>query len=55
MRPSPLCAGRSDGAAMAMNANVLGSSMIAGIPHVTCELRLSNSTDCRQSVDKSNG
>jgi len=40
-------------AAMAMNANVLGSSMIAGVPHVTCELRLSNSTRLAgQSVDK---
>jgi Trk K+ transport system NAD-binding subunit len=40
-------------AAMAMNANVLGSSMIAGVPHVTCELKLSNSTRLAgQSVDK---
>jgi hypothetical protein len=27
-----------------MNANVLGSSMIAGVPHVTCELKLPGNT-----------
>jgi len=31
-------------AAMAMNASVLGSSMIAGVPHVTCELKLPSNT-----------
>jgi len=40
-------------AAMAMNANVLGSSMIAGVPHVTCELRLPSDTPLAgQSVGK---
>lgn len=40
-------------AAMAMNANVLGASLIAGVPHVTCELKLSNDTRLAgQSIDK---
>jgi Trk K+ transport system NAD-binding subunit len=40
-------------AAMAMNAHVLGSSLIAGVPHVTCELKLSNDTRLAgQSIDK---
>jgi Trk K+ transport system NAD-binding subunit len=40
-------------AAMAMNANVLGSSMIAGVPHVTCELKLSKDTRLAgQRIDK---
>jgi Trk K+ transport system NAD-binding subunit len=40
-------------AAMAMNANVLGSSLIAGVPHVTCELKLSSHTRLAgQSIGK---
>lgn len=40
-------------ASMAMNANVLGSSLIAGIPHVTCELKLpSDSRLAGQSIGK---
>jgi len=40
-------------AAMAMNANVLGSSLIAGVPHVTCELKLSGDTRLAgQSIGK---
>jgi Trk K+ transport system NAD-binding subunit len=40
-------------AAMAMNANVLGSSLIAGVPHVTCELKLPSSTRLAgQSIEK---
>ncbi len=43
-------------AAMAMNANVLGSSMIAGVPHVTCELKLSQDTRLAgHRVDKVEG
>src|SRR5438552_2752252 len=40
-------------AAMAMNANVLGSSLIAGVPHVTCEVKLSKDTRLAgQSIGK---
>jgi voltage-gated potassium channel len=40
-------------AALAMNANVLSSSMIAGVPHVTCEVKLSNNTRLAgQSIGK---
>ncbi|HEV8290746.1 MAG TPA: NAD(P)-binding protein [Tepidisphaeraceae bacterium] len=40
-------------AAMAMNANVLGSSMIAGVPHLTCELKLPGDTRLAgQRIDK---
>src|SRR5215204_2281432 len=40
-------------AAMAMNANVLGSSLIAGVPHVTCELKLAGDTRLAgQSIGK---
>ena len=36
-----------------MNANVLGSSLIAGVPHVTCELKLSKETRLAgQSIGK---